>query len=281
MTAAACPARTNSLYPIAVLRKGNVWILKSKNQWQQLTTSGDVKALCWLDKETICFAREIKSGTKDRPSEWQGLEGFRDLFIVKKSGGKVSQFTLNHFATEPSVGNIPGRALFTHTELNKQEPLDVWETILPVFRDRYLGIRGHEPDASPDQHWIAVTLGVGEEGIGLHTYPDAGAYRKIEGPYGRPRFSPDSKQVAYLSHEPGKAGVYVFDMPDGDSRWIMPVPAGFRSIDDFGWSSDGTGFILLLQNSVGKRDLYFHEIGTKDNLKLSDTGDVDKASGWH
>ena len=218
LVAELASARTNDLYPIAVLRKGNVWILKSKSAWQQLTTTGDSKSLCWLDKETICFARELKTGLKDRPLDWQGLEVIRDLFTVKKAGGRVNQFTLNHFATEPSPGNIPGRALFTHFELNKHEPADVWETILPLFRDRYLGIRGHLADASPDQRWIAATLGTSHEGIVLHNYPDATTYRKIEGPFGRPRFSPDSKQVAYLSHDPEKGGIYLFDMPDGEPK---------------------------------------------------------------
>jgi hypothetical protein len=280
LAAEVSSAKNTNLYPIAVLRNGNVWVLKNRGVWQQLTTTGDAKSLCWLDKETICYARGLKSGLKDRP-DWQGLEVYYDLFTVKKGGGIFSQFTMNHFATEPAKGNIPGRALFTHIVLDRTEPADVWETILPTFRDRYLGIRGHQPDASPDQHWIAATMGVESEGIVLHNYPDASSYRKMPGSYSRPRFSPDSRQLAYLNHDPAKGGVYVLDMPDGDSRWIMPVPAGFRSIEDFGWSSDGTGFILLLLDNSGKKDLYFHEIGAKTEVRLTETGDVERATGWH
>jgi hypothetical protein len=277
---AGAQARIANPYPVAFLRQGDVYILESADNWKPLTKLGDVGSLCWVDPETICFSREIRTGLLLR-TDWQGIQILRDLFTVSRSGGRIQQWTVDHFTTEPAPASMPNRVVFTHKVPGDTLETEIWETIRPLIRNRSLGIRGHLPDSSPDQRWTAATLGTGFGGVGIYRYPTNDAYRKIEGDLGRPRFSPDGKTLAYLNREKGKNGIWGYTVPDGEPRRLLAIPKGFDRILDFGWTKDGSGFILVLQDEKGASDIYYYELDRKNLNRLTQLGDVKLATAWH
>jgi hypothetical protein len=276
-------ARVTNPYPTAVLREGDIYLLKAKDDWQRLTHWGDVQWLCWMSTDTLCFERKRMTGLKDS-SDWRGFEAVRDLFIATVDGKILRQFTADHFTEEPSPSPMRARALFAHRPDWITQDYEIWETIHPNIRNRPLGIRGHMPDASANQRWTAAALnGEGPSGVGLYRYPGNDAYRRIEGPHTRPRFSPNNVWYAFLSYpgDPDSCGIYAYEIPDGDVKFILKTPEGFARICDFGWSRDGYAFILVLEDSAGKRDAYFYDMERKALQRLSETGDIDQASAWH
>lgn len=276
-------ARIANPYPVAVLRKGDIYLLKSKGDWQKLTETGDVTSLCWLDRETICFSRSIKTGLKNQMG-WRGLETISDLFLIKRDGSDLRQFTNDHFASQPSPAPIPGRALFAHIVPFDGMDMEIWETIKPPFSDRTSGIRGSRPDSSPNRRWTTAQLI--PEGIGLYRYPTNDAYRKLTGSYHTPRFSPDSEKLTFFAtnSNPDSSGIWGHEIPDGDPELILPmskISDQRRNLLTFGWTADGSGFILVLAHDSGKRDVFFYEIELKSLQQLSDFGDIDQATAWH
>lgn len=273
-------ARIANPYPVAFLRQGDVYILESSEKWKPLTQIGDAGSLCWFDSETICFSREVRTGLILR-TDWEGIQVLRDLFTVSKNGGGIRQWTVDHFTTEPAPASMPNRVVFAHKVPQDTLETEIWETIRPRIRNRSLGIRGHLPDSSPDQRWTAATLGPGFGGVGIYRYPTNDAYRKIEGNFGRPRFSPDARLLAYLSREKGKHGIWGYEVPDGEPRQLMAFPKGYDQILDFSWTKDGSGFILVLQDEKGLSDIYYYELDKKNLVRLTQFGDVKHATAWH
>lgn len=277
----ACPARIANPYPVAVIRQGDVYLIEEKDEMKRLTQSGDVHEICWLDQETICFSRKMETGLAF-DKNWVGLGTIWDLFTVSKNGGPAHQFTAHHFARGPSPSPMNGRALFWHDGLLTDTQCEIWETIHPKRRDRPLGIQGTTPDASPDRKWTAASLGrESPGGVGLYRYPTDDSYRKLRGPYHRPRFSPDGRLLTYLNYESGKGEIWGYDLPDGEPRRLLGTTPHIKTIADFGWVGDGSGYVLVLEDENGKKDVYFWEIKQESLTKLSETGDVTAATSWH
>lgn len=277
-------ARIANPYPVAVLRKGDIYLLKSKDDWQRLTETGDVTSLCWLNRETICFSRSIQTGLKNR-MDWRGLETISDLFLIKRDGSDLRQFTNNHFASQPAPAPIPGRSLFAHIVPFDGMDREIWETIKPPFSDRTSGIRGSWPDSSPDRKWTAAELNE-NGGIGLYRYPTNDAYRKLRGSYRTPRFSPDGERLTFFAMHsiPDSSGIWGYEIPDGEPELILPmskVSNQYHGLQTFGWTEDGSGFILVLSDDNSKRDVFFYEVELKSLQQLSDFGDIDQATAWH
>ncbi len=276
-------ARIANPFPVAVVRQNDIYLIESKEKVKQLTDLGDVQEICWLDNQTICFSRKMATGiTTDR--RWRGFGTIWDLFTVRRDGTDLRQFTANHFAREPSPAPLERRALFWRDNRALGTISEIWEAVYPRRRDAPLGIRGIAPDSSPDKRWTAASLGSGEaEGVGLYRYPTNDSYRKLRGPYHRPRFSPDSKLLTYLSEESGQAEIWGYDMPDGEPGRLLGIDDDekFAHIVDFGWVGDGSGYILLLEDGAEKVDAYYWEIQKKILQKLTDWGDVQKATSWH
>jgi hypothetical protein len=280
-TAAFSWARLANPYPIAFLRQGDIYLIEGTDTVHRLTELGDVREICWLDGETICFSREMDTGLVEM-EDWTGYSKIRDLFLITPKDGSIRQFTADHFARSPAPSTMPGRALFWRDNRALGTVSEIWETIHPLRRNRPLGIRGINPDSAPDQRWTAAQLGDGEpEGIGLYRYPTNDSYRKLRGPYFRPRFSPDSRLLTYISEESGKPEIWGYEIPDGEPRRRLGVGEKIRSIVDFGWAKDGSGYILVLENQEGKSDVYYWEIEQQRLTKLTRTGDIKYATSWH
>ena len=74
---------------------------------------------------------------------------------------------------------------------------------------------------------------------------------------GRPRFSPDGKQLVFISDRSGKPQAWVMRTTGGEPRQITDLPTGVGAAD---WSPDGTR-LLLLGGSGEKRFI----IGKEDD----------------
>lgn len=274
-------ARIANPYPIAFLKQGNIYLIEDERKTVQLTFSGDIRELCWLDEETICFSRVMDTGITEG-GDWIGYRKISDLFTINRSGGTVKQLTADHFARGPAPSPMPPRALFWRDNRSLETQCEIWESIYPLRRDRPLGIRGITPDSAPNQHWTAASLGTYDpEGIGMYRYPTNDSYRKLHGPYYRPRFTPDSKMLTYISLESGVPEIWGFEIPDGDPHRLLGVGKKIKNIIDFGWTKDQSGYIIVLEDQNGKRDIFYWEIQKKMLKKLTNTGDVDAATSWH
>ncbi len=274
-------ARVADPYPIAFLRQGDIYLIEGRDSIRRLTELGDVREICWLDGETICFSREMDTGLAESEN-WTGYSKIRDLFLVKPDNGEVRQFTADHFTRAPAPSTMPGRALYWRDNRALGTISEIWETIQPLRRNRPLGIRGINPDSAPNQRWTAAQLGDGDpEGIGLYRYPTNDSYRKLRGPYYRPRFSPDSRLLTYINLESGRPEIWGYEIPDGDPHRLLGVGERIRRIVDFGWAKDASGYILVLEDTDGNSDVYYWEIEPERLTRLTRTGDVISATSWH
>ncbi|MBU1881493.1 hypothetical protein KKA08_05620 [bacterium] len=277
----SCSARIANPYPIALQRQGDIYIIRNSKEIEKLTSTGDVLELCWLDQENICFPRKFVTGLEET-RDWSGFSTLYDLFLIPRDGGSIQQFTGNHFARGPSAGNMPGRAIFWRDNTPFATSSEIWETIKEVRRDRPLGISAITPDASPDQRWISGVYGLDiPEGIGLYKYPSSERYRKFDGPFSRPRFSPDSRLLAFINQEAGKTQIWGFDMPDGEPRLLLEFSEIINRVVDLGWAKDGSGYILVLEDKDLKRDVYYWELQTKQLKRLTQFEDVNFATSFH
>jgi hypothetical protein len=276
-----CEARIANPYPVAIIRQGDIYLIESKDKIERLTELGDVKELCWLNQETICFSRCMETGLTEN-KKWRGFKRIWDLFIINRNGGAIQQFTANHFARGPAPSPIGNRALFWHDNRSLGTLCEIWESIHPLRRDRPLGIRGISPDSAPNQRWTAASLGNGEaEGIGLYRYPTNDAYKKLRGPYHRPRFLPDSQILAYINEESGEPEIWGYEIPDGEPEKLLDSGDNMGRIIDFGWVRDGSGYILLLEDKDSTMDVYYWEIKKAKLHKLTKSGDIQAATSWH
>ena len=69
----ACDARIANPYPVAILRHGDIYMIEGKDEINRLTDLGDIKEICWLDEQTVCFSRVRTTGLVDERS-WLGFE---------------------------------------------------------------------------------------------------------------------------------------------------------------------------------------------------------------
>jgi dipeptidyl aminopeptidase/acylaminoacyl peptidase len=73
---------------------------------------------------------------------------------------------------------------------------------------------------------------------------------------GRPRFSPDGKQIVFVSDRSGKPQAWIMPTSGGEPRQVTDLPGGVATAD---WSPDGTRLLLLAGSGekrflVGKED---------------------------
>src|SRR5205823_11986023 len=59
---------------------------------------------------------------------------------------------------------------------------------------------------------------------------------------GRPRFSPDGKNLAFISDRSGKPQAWLISLSGGEPRQLTDLPAGVSAAD---WSPDGRSLLFL------------------------------------
>ncbi|TME35650.1 MAG: hypothetical protein E6I61_16775, partial [Chloroflexi bacterium] len=104
----------------------------------------------------------------------------------------------------------------------------------------------------------------------------------------RPRFSPDGRNLLFLSDRTGKPQAWVMSMTGGEPRQVTDMPSGVGAAD---WSPDGTRLVLLSSSGekrfiVGSADdptarrirdytWRFDGVGIRDEFTSAWIADVD------
>ena len=68
-------------------------------------------------------------------------------------------------------------------------------------------------------------------------------------------------------------GIYAYEIPDGEVKFILKTPEGFTRICDFSWSRDGNAFILVLEDPAGQRDPGQHLVPEADRFRQAFYGE--------
>lgn len=123
--------------------------------------------------------------------------------------------------------------------------------------DDYFQIRSiHDPQFSPDAHWILYTVGTpqlkddkNEERIWM--IPAAGGdaipLTAEDSSSSHARWSPDGKSIVFLSaRADAKTQVWLLSRLGGDAQPLTDTP---QDVEDFAWSPDGRRLVLVLRDA--------------------------------
>jgi dipeptidyl aminopeptidase/acylaminoacyl peptidase len=117
-----------------------------------------------------------------------------------------------------------------------------------------------DPQISPDGRWVAYTVKAMDlesdqmpGDIWLATWDGQTSIRVTKTPSESehtPRWSPDSRRLAFLSGRPGgkAAGgeqLWLLDLAGGEAEQVTSFKEG---VEDFAWSPDGARFVLVIQD---------------------------------
>lgn len=93
-----------------------------------------------------------------------------------------------------------------------------------------------------------------------------------------PSWSPDGRNVAYVSFEGGQSGVYVHDLKSGAARKV----AAFRGINGApAWSPDGRQLALTLsRDDPGNPEIYVMELGSGKLRQITYNRAIDTEPTW-
>ena len=125
-------------------------------------------------------------------------------------------------------------------------------------------------DLSPDGKWVAYAVGtpvVAENRTrsAIWLAPAAGgAPRRLTSGEKRdsdPKFSPDGRQVAFLSNRDGASQIWTVDLQGGEPSKATSFPTG---VNGFQWSPDGKWFVIISDVFPACTDIGCLEKGSKD-----------------
>jgi dipeptidyl aminopeptidase/acylaminoacyl peptidase len=109
-------------------------------------------------------------------------------------------------------------------------------------------------DWSPDGQWlVAVSDRDAPHGSGYQLYlmrPDGTAQRRLTEGRGLnvyPRFSPDSREIAYLHQERGRNSLWIVNLDSGGRR-LLVQEQGNENVGELCWSPDGKRLIYEIEN---------------------------------
>ena len=98
-----------------------------------------------------------------------------------------------------------------------------------------------------------------------------------------PAWSPDSKQVAYVSFETGTANVYIQDISTGERQSIIKKRCttciANDQISSPSWSPDGKYLSLTLYQD-GNAEIYIYNLQKKNLTRLTNHYSIDTESKW-
>lgn len=91
-----------------------------------------------------------------------------------------------------------------------------------------------------------------------------------------PTWSPDGKQIAYVSFESGNSSIYIQDLATGNRERLTNFP-GINSGPV--WSPDGTRMAMVLSKD-GNPDIYVMDLRTRQLTKVTSHFAVDTEPSW-
>jgi dipeptidyl aminopeptidase/acylaminoacyl peptidase len=116
-----------------------------------------------------------------------------------------------------------------------------------TFDDLISMQRVSDPHASPDGKWVAFTVSTPDKeanrnAMNIWLVPSAGGDATALTRSGRdnsPRWSPDGKQIAFLSSRDGESQIYLISVEGGEATKASSISTG---VDGFYWAPDGKSF---------------------------------------
>lgn len=91
-----------------------------------------------------------------------------------------------------------------------------------------------------------------------------------------PTWSPDAKQIAYVSHESTRPRIYIQDLATGKREMVADFP---RNNSGPAWSPDGTKMAMVLSKD-GNPDIYVMDLRTRELRKVTQHFAVDTEPSW-
>jgi dipeptidyl aminopeptidase/acylaminoacyl peptidase len=118
----------------------------------------------------------------------------------------------------------------------------------PITFDDLISVqRVSDPHASPDGKWVAFTVATPDKeanrnASNIWLIPATGGEATAltrSGHDSSPRWSPDGKQIAFISSRDGEMQIYLISVDGGEATKLTSVSTG---VDNFYWAPDGKSF---------------------------------------
>jgi Tol biopolymer transport system component len=219
--------------------------------------------------------------------------GSFDLFVMDKRGGEISPLTASP-EDEVDVAWFPdGKGIAFSAEFKKtlEKERSIWRLDLATGeRSRLLpGFSGsHQlPDLSPRLSQVAFT---GKKGFGWDVFLGDFSDQTIRqltfnGKGCRPRFSPDGRQIVYVSSEAdGRGDIWVMGVDGREPQRLTLRPDAFDYFPS--WSPDGARIVFCsnLKDKYadkGEWGLYLVDLAGGRVQRLFDSPGRDVFPDWH
>ncbi len=219
--------------------------------------------------------------------------GHFDLHLMDDQGGRISSLTDSPEDEVDLAWFADGKAIAYSVEFKKMlgSERSVWRIDLATRRRARLlpdFFGSHQlPDLSPRFPQVAFT---GKKGFGWDVFladlPDQGIHQLTRKGTGcRPRFSPDGRQIAYVSGEAdGKGDVWIMGVDGQEPRRLTLRPDAYDYFPS--WSPDGKRIVFCSNFKdkyahKGEWGLYLVDLAESRVILLFDSPGRDVFPDWH
>jgi Tol biopolymer transport system component/DNA-binding winged helix-turn-helix (wHTH) protein len=198
---------------------------------------------------------------------------------ISADGGPANRET-----TYPAIGSFTRNGTsFTYSQLNRTDPSAIWRAELAApggplsGKSKVISSQYPELDAqpSPDRAhivWMSMRTGSEEIFVSNNEGHDQTQLTHLDRYSGTPRWSPDSKRIAFDSYKPGgHAEIFIVDADGRNLRSVITAPFDCAVPS---WSHDGKS-IYYSGNRDGVWQVWKHNVDTGADLQLTKQGGFD------